>query len=123
MDLAADLGVPDTIERSSDPNGLPRPAVRAQAPVVAGGHGPPVGIRVQSQRKCRAAQRDRVARLGEMQARKHFGIRVPLERRGLFHLVKIGRAEPREGGLQPVLERPRVAAPARERAADEQGRP
>ena len=60
-----------------------------------------------------------VRRLRKQQVGDRLDEVVPHLARDLLDLVEVGRAKPVEGRSQPVLECPSIAAPARERAADQ----
>ena len=120
VDRPADLGVAEPVERAADPDRLARPAVGAQAAVEARGDRPPLGVGVQGRGQGRPAQADGVGRLGEVEVGERLDEGVPLPGRRLLDLVEVGRAEPGQGGAEPVLEGPRVAPPAGEGAADQQ---
>ena len=75
---------------------------------------------MQGGRQRRAAEADRVGRLGELEAGQGLDVGVPDLAGRLLDLIEVGVAEPGQGGMEPVLERPGVAPPTRERAADQQ---
>ena len=118
----ADLRVAQPLQGAADPERVARPAIRAQAAVEPRGHRPVLGVGVQGRGQGRSPQADRVRGAREMQVGHRLDESSHSMRRVLLDLVQIGlgRAEPGQRRPQPVLERAPVAAPARERAADQQ---
>ena len=62
---------------------------------------------------------NRVRWLGEIEIGDRLDEIVPFLGGGVLDQVEVGRAKPVEGRAEPVLERPAIAAPSRERTADQ----